>query len=249
MDFSFDSIDFSCITKDSSDNVISINNVDNDNSESIIYDKTTNETYRIKRLFKIDPLTDLEVPDNLAFKFSQAWNPYTGFRESDDIIGPLYFNAIILYDYYFASRYKGLWYPPQDQYQGYYGDLAGTGKNIEITSRGSNPERYLFRLPIIDSYLPHNHNYSSMTMGPELNENEISQIDSIVCQSHPKKSYSNFTSLTELKFYYDRALESSPDPNSDEIKELKQKYPTLSEKEINGKYNRYYIDKLVKIKY
>ena len=75
-------------------------------------------------------------------------------------------------------------------------------------------------------------------MGPELTDNEISEIDVIIHQFHPKKNNSNFTSLTTLKYYYDNAIESSPDPNSDEIKELKLKYPNLSGKEINEKYNR-----------
>jgi len=215
----------------------------------IEYDKTTNETYRVKRLFKIDPITDQEVPDNLAFKFIFSWNPCTGVRGTPDIIGPLYFNVINLYDYYYLNRYNGLWNQPQEQFQGYYGDYVGTGKNIKITSRGYNPEKYLFRLPIIDCYLLNNHNYSVITMGPELTDDEISQCDKIIIQSHPKKSLSNFASLTLLKYYYDRALDVSPDPNCDEIKELKQKYPSLSQREINEKYNRYWVDKLVKLKY
>lgn len=246
MNFSYDAIDFNLLDYDESKYNIKKDKVLNDN---IIYDKTTTESYRIKRIFKIDPLTEIEVPDELAFKFNDIWNPYNGMREKIDPIGPLYFNAINLYDYFYSNRYRGLWNPPQGQYQGYYGDLVGTGKNISIKSRGSNPERYLYRLPIIDCYLSSNHNYSIITMGPELTENEISQIDSIVLKSHPKKTNSKFASLTQLKYYYDRALDISPDPDSDEIKELKEKYPTLSEKEINEKYNRYWVDKLVNLKY
>ena len=51
-----------------------------------------------------------------------------------------------------------------------------------------------------------------------------------------------------IKYYYDNALNPSPDPDSDEIKELKKKYPNLGMVEINEKYNRYWIDKLVKLK-
>jgi hypothetical protein len=260
MNFSFDAIDFCSLIKnnDINDSIILNNSIDtsidkkNDlqkNEDKLTnFDKTTSETYRIKRIFKIDPLTDLEVSENLAFKFLQEWNPYTGIRGSDDIIGPLYFNAINLYDYYFSNRYKGLWNPPSEQYQGYYGDFVGTGKNIKIKSRGSHPERYLYRIPIIDCYLPTTHNYSHITMGPELTDQEIIQIDIIISKYHSKKFSSNFTSLTTLKYYYDMALEISPDPNSDEIKELKIKYPFLNEKEINEKFNRYWVDKLVKLK-
>lgn len=264
MDFSFDSIDFNSLIKNNPDKknnhglsydsvdiskTIDINKTSTDTNNLTNYDKTTCETYRIKRLFKIDPLTDLEVPDNLAFRFLYSWNPYTGIRGTDDIIGPLYFNAINLYDYFFSNRYKGLWNPPVGEFQGYYGDLVGTGKNIKIKSRGSNPEKYLYRIPIIDCYLSQNHNYSHITMGPELTDHEVSQIDRIVMSSHPKKSHSNFASLTMLKYYYDMALESSPDPKSDEIIDLKNKYPSLGERDINEKFNRYWVDKLVRLKY
>ena len=243
MNFSFDIIDLNILKN------ISDDKKNEKKDDNIIFDKNTTETYRIKRLFKIDPLTDIEVPENIAFKFKFSWDPYTGKRNGNDSIGPLYFNAINLYDYYYENRFRGLWFPPAEQYQGYYGDLIGTGKNISIKSRGSNPEKYLFRLPIIDCYLPNNHNLSFITMGPELSDDEICEIDNIVNQFHSKKKNNNFTSLTALKYYYDQSIESSPDPNSDEIKELKLKYPNLSEKEINEKYNRYWVDKLVRIKY
>lgn len=247
MNFTFDQIDFTNFNKDTN-KVIKNTEVKN---EEILekYDKTTNETYRIKRLFKIDPFTDQEIPSNLIFEFTNIWDPYTGLRQNSDPIGPLCFNAINLYDYYYSNRYKGLWNPPVDQYQGFYGDLIGTSKQIKIKSRGSNPEKYLFRLPIIDCYLPPNHNYSIITMGPELTNNEISQIDTIILNSHPKKTSPNFATLTMLKYYYDNALNPNPDQDSDEIIELKIKYPNLSEKEINEKYNRYWVDKLVKLKY
>lgn len=247
-DYSFDQIDFSILNREESIDKNQKKYINIDNNETK-YDNTTNETYRIKRLFKIDPFTDQEIPSNLIFEFKCKWNPYTGIRDKPDPIGPLCFDAINLYDYFYSNRYKGLWNPPVEQFQGYYGDLLGAGKGIKIKSRGSNPERYLFRLPIIDCYLPINHNFSIVTMGPELTDNEISNIDNIVQKSHPKRSQPNFTSLTMIKFYYDNALNSSPDPDSDEIKELKKKYPTLNENEINEKYNRYWVDKLVKLKY
>lgn len=238
MDFSFDSIDF-----------LNINSNNEKTTNISKYDSTTTETYRIKRLFKIDPLTDREVSENLAFIYPFEWNPYTGIKTNPDPIGPMYFNALDLYDYYWFNRYKGLYNPPQDEYQGYYGDLIGSGSSIHIKSRGTNPEKYLFRLPIIDCYLPPNHNYSIITMGPKLTNEEIDQIDSIILSSHYKRTHPNFMSLKLLKSYYDCALESNPDPNSDQIKELKKKFPNLSTREINEKYNRYYVDILVNTKY
>ena len=247
MDFSFDSIDFGYFDDKTSQS----DTIDSIKTTRILeqYDKTTNETYRIKRLYKIDPILDNEIPNELIFEFKYKWNPYTGVRGVIDDIGPLCFNAINLYDYYYINRYNGLWTPPQDGFQGIYGDMVGRGKNIIVKSRGTYPEKYLFRLPIIDCYLSPTHNLSVITMGPELIEEEINQIDMIITKLHPKKSNSKFSSLTILKYYYDRALDISPDSNSDDIKELKSKYPNLSPSEINQKYNRYYVDKLVNLKY
>jgi hypothetical protein len=262
MDFSFDSIDFSSysdiavsntnINTNTNTNTNTNNNSSsnkNSNKISEKYDNTTTEIYRIKRLYKIDPILDNEVPKELIFKFMFKWNPYNGSRGEIDDVGPLCFNAINLYDYYYINRYNGLWTPPQDGFQGMYGDMVGSGKNVNIKSRGTYPEKYLFRLPIIDCYLPPTHNLSIVTMGPELFEDEINEIDSIIKKSHPKKFHPKFASLTMLKYYYDRALDMSPDPNSSDIKEFKSKYPNLSLKEINQKYNRYYVDKLVNLKY
>ena len=270
MSFSFDAIDFSSYC-DNLDNNTNTNTNTNTNSNSnnsnvniyiinskdliktsnnqVQYDKTTNETYRIKRLYKIDPITDTEVIPSQCFEFKYKWNPYNGIRMEIDKIGPLCFNAINLYDYYYINRYKGLWTPPQDGFQGMYGDIVGSGKVVNVKSRGAFPERYLFRLPIIDCYLPSTHNMSIITMGPELTENEITEIDAIITKHHSKKSNPRFASLTTLKYYYDRALDISPDPDSDDIKELKAKYPKFTENEINAKYNRYFVDKLVNLKY
>ena len=252
MDFSFDSIDFSSCLHDKtqeSDMNLNSSKIDTDIKIFEQYDKITCETYRIKRLYKIDPISDIEIPKDFIFEFKYKWNPYNGFREDIDDVGPLCFNAINLYDYYYINRYKGLWTPPQDGFQGIYGDMVGSGKNVLIKSRGTYPEKYLFRLPIIDCYLPLTHNLSIVTMGPELTEQEITQIDLIVTKLHPKRFNPKFASLTMLKYYYDRALDISPDPDLDDIKELKSKYPNLSPSEIKQKYNRYYVDKLVNIKY
>jgi hypothetical protein len=242
MNFSFDKIDFSTNFINESCIQYKTNNIEQ-------YDKTTSETYRIKRLYKIDPILNNEIPIELIFEFPYKWNPYNGLRDNFDPIGPLCFNAINLYEFYYINRFKCLWTPPQDGYQGMYGDSVGSGKIVNIKSRGENPDKYLFRLPIIDCYLPIDHNLSVVTIGPELTENEISQIDKIIMNHHTKRFNSNFASLTMLKYYYDRSLDILPDHNSDEIKDLKKIHPNLSDNEINQKFNRYYVDKLVNLKY
>lgn len=221
--------------------------VDNNNETEIInedkYDITTLETYRIKRIFKIDPIDDYEIPKNLIFEFKNKWNPYTGCRLDEDEIGPLCFNSLNLFDYFYKNRLNGLWYIPSDNFEGYYGELVGSGTNIQINSRGFYPEKYLFRLPIIDCYLKNNHNYSVVTMGPLLTDEEIEIIDNILLK-YGKKRY--LTTLKIIKNFYDKALCKNPNP--DEIEELQKKFPSYSKKDIIEKYNRINVDKLIQLK-
>lgn len=236
MDFNFEEIDFTKLTLKPESDI---------KKQVLTYDKTTTETYRIKRILKIDPLTHTEVPENLRFEYENQWNPITGEVIGLDEVGPLCFNAITLYDYLFANRYKGLWNPASDGYEGYYGDLVGSGSKLEIKSRGFNPEKYLFRLPIIDCYLHPDHNYSIITMGPILTNDHIKKIDHVVLSHHKNKKF--LTPLAKIKDYYDKAIEK--EPNCDEFIEYKKKYSQLAEQELKENFNRMYVDKLVKIKY
>lgn len=201
------------------------------------YDITTTEKYRIMRLYKVDPIMNEEIPNNLIFEFKYKWNPITGIRESLDDYGALCFNALNLYQYFFSNRYNGLWNPPRDQYQGYYGDLLGSGKDILINGK-FYPEKYLYRLPIIDCYLKKSHNHSIITMGPVLTDEEINNIDILI--SNYKK---NKPTLKVLKEHYDQAINNLPD-----ISELKKLNPSLSDRELVEKYNRSFVDKLVNMK-
>lgn len=240
MNLNFDFVDFTSIN---------IQDIEN-NTNSINYDKTTTETYRIKRLFKIDPLTDTEIQDKLIFSYKYKWNPYTGECTDIDETGPLCFNALTLYNYFFANRFKGLWNPPNDGFQGYYGELVGSGLKLEIKSRGINPEKYLFRLPIIDCYLEENHNYSQITMGPLLSEEDIDIIDHIVLEHHKNKN-KHITPLYLLKNYYDYALNSSFDLDEFLIFKMLKKNAdlNLSCNELLYKFNKIHVDKLVNLKY
>ena len=122
MDLNFDLLDESLLeTNQNNNNKILV-------KETERYDKTTVETYRIKRLYKIDPLTDHKIPNQLIFEYNYRWNPYTGKRLDIEPVGSLCFNALTLYDYYFSNRFKGLWNPAEDNFQGYYGDLIGAGE-------------------------------------------------------------------------------------------------------------------------
>jgi hypothetical protein len=213
-------------------------------SNDIKYDKTTTEFYRIKRLFNIDPILDEKIPENLIFKFSNKWDPLTGNRNGIDEIGPLCFNAFNLYKFYIKNRFNGLWTPPYNDntgfYQGCYGDCLGAGISINIDNRGCFPEKYLFRLPIVDCYLNPNHNFSIVTMGPILSDLEITEIDNIILNNILHK---NLPKLSTIKKWYDKAICDNPD-----INKLKKKYNLTSDRDVKDKYNRKYVDKLVNIK-
>ncbi|AYV80026.1 MAG: hypothetical protein Gaeavirus6_1, partial [Gaeavirus sp.] len=176
-------------------------------SSESIYDKTTTEYYGLMRKNKIDPIMHDEIPEDLIFEFKDKWNPLTGQRESTDASGPLCFNALNLYEYYFINRLNGLWTSSTSEYEGFYGDSIGRGQDIKINAVVSCPERYLYRLPIIDCYLKKNHNHSIITMGPKLLDDEIALIDELV-SNHVG---SDRPTLKVLKELYDSALDSEPD--------------------------------------
>jgi len=198
------------------------------------YDDTTIEIYRTMRLYKIDPIMNEEIPKHLIFDFKYKWNPISGIRKEIDEMGALCFNAWNLYQYFYKNRYNGIWYPPKEQFQGYYGDLLGCGTDMIVNGKPCS-EKYLYRLPIIDCYLKKSHNHSIITMGPILTDEEIDNIDKIISNLRKNKP-----TLKTLKEYYDQALNSSPD-----ITELKKTFPDLTDRELKEKFNRMYVDKLV----
>ena len=248
MDFNFEQIDFEQIDFepiDFSKLEITMKNKNDLNKEMVQYDKTTTESYRIKRQLKIDPLTDTEIPPHLIFEYKYRWDPYTGKIIDDDPVGPLCFNALTLYDFIFSIRFKGLWNPPVDGFQGFYGDLVGSGIKMEIKSRGANIEKYIFRLPIIDCYLPPEHNLSFVTIGPILSDEDIERIDEIVKKYHKNKY--NITGLKTIKEYYDLAITN--DTSDKEFNKYKEKNNfAFSEKEMLENFNRVYVDKIVKLR-
>jgi hypothetical protein len=203
------------------------------------YDEETTETYRTLRLLKFDPMTNEEISKELLFEFKYKWDPITGKRKGVDEHGPLCFDALNLYQYYYLNRYNGLWYPPSQNFQGYYGDLLGIGSDMMVNGVRPYPEKYLYRLPIIDCYLKRGHNSSIITMGPKLTEEEIEEIDRLT-----SKHRNNKISLKKLKEYYDEALNSSPDISKMEYKNTN----SMTEKELIEKYNKTFVDKLVNCK-
>ena len=189
------------------------------------YDKTTTETYRAKRLLKLDPLTDEIIPPYMEFSYKYKWNPYNGEITGIDPIGPLVFNALNLYKYFLNNKLNGLWIPPIND------------ENGNFDSRGEHPQKYLFRLPIIDCYLPKNYNFSVITMGPLLNDDDINNIDNTL-KEYYKNNY--YPSIMQIKKLYDEAI-----TNNYDIIELRRKYGNyLSDTGLKDKYNRSFVELL-----
>lgn len=245
------------------------------------FDKVTTETYLVKRRLQKCALVDKDIHQSCKFSFKYMWNPINGERGAIDKVGPLYFNVIELYNYYYDNRYKGLWTPStydpvtKQSYEGYYGDLVGSGKNIKINSRGFHPDKYLFRLPIQDCYLYEDHNHSVVTMGPLLTDDEIKEIDILILNlpSEYKHLVKSYTTLSALKALYDNAIDESPQINMfntwvnnnnninsnqlikdvckwwiDTTSEQKNDYMNQNLIMLKDFYNRSYVDKLVAIK-
>jgi len=208
--------------------------------KQITFDDNTMQYYKTMRTRNMDPISLTELPSD-CFKFDYQWDAYTGERLDKDPFGPLCFDPDTLIKYYYENRLNGLWNAESDEsggyFEGYYDVAVGAGQNITIKSRGDNPERYLFRLPIIDCYwLSNVSNETVVTMGPKLTDEEIKAID--VLASKQGSNYENKfgvkrPSICLMKNLYDMAIAD--------------KLPDHDENKLN-KANRQAVDQLRKIR-
>ncbi|AYV80847.1 MAG: hypothetical protein Harvfovirus8_8 [Harvfovirus sp.] len=182
----------------------------------IKYDDKTIHYYKTLRERKMDPILLSEIDDKISFKFFEEWNPYTGERLLKDPYGPLYFHPDTLIRYFYVNRLNDLWVPESEQdgifYEGMYDVAVGAGFDIYIQSRGYNPEKYLFRLPI-DCYWLRCIDGSNVTMGPILTDQEIKQIDELAKKCGHSYYYqykAERPNLYEIKKFYDRAINKKP---------------------------------------
>jgi len=170
----------------------------------IVYDKQTCVHYKKLRDQHIDPITLEPVDENKAFKYYFKWNPFSGDKGQIDSDGPLCFSPISLAKYFYMNRLKNLWSvavsDERGEQTGYYGNAVGNGPDFNIISRGDHPEWYLFRLPIIDCYMPENGNDQFITLGPKLTEKEITEIHELA-QKYYKQEYKDLFSHKKGKQY------------------------------------------------
>jgi hypothetical protein len=173
--------------------------------------------YRECRLKEIDPIT-YEKPEH-PYSYPYEWDPYTGEITKEDINGPINFDPINILNYFYHNKLNNLWvslsHDEYNFYDGYYGELVGIGKDINIVPKGKCPEKYLFRVPLNNCYLKKNYDRSVITSSPKLTNKDIVQIDNIIQKyySHTneyKNKYKKITSLLYLKTIYDLAISKEP---------------------------------------
>lgn len=187
-----------------------------------IYDDNTKIDYKYLRIAKQDPIS-FESFNNITkkvFKFDDIWNPYTGERVGKkDPYGSLYINPINLIHYWYIHRVDNLYMYPQDTNDGTWEGIplngVGAGDDFYITGRGNFPEWYLFRLPILDCYIPKNNTSSqAITMGPKLTYDEIKIIYNLA-NKYWKKTYNirfnkKMPDLMKLYKHYNVAIDRFP---------------------------------------
>lgn len=196
--------------------------------EEITYDKCkpTNiyMEYR-KNNIEIFTMSEINPLDKSIFKFYHQWDPYNGKRGGIDPSGPLLFDANALIHYWYVKRLNNLWMNPNDNhdyddandantfhqntFHGYYGDALGNGPDFFIPSRGKHMDWYLFRLPVFDCYLPHDHNDQIATMGPILSDKEIDMVYKLAKKTPYPYNYKR-PNLLLLKKYYENAISMNP---------------------------------------
>lgn len=220
------------------------------------YDETTLEYYRVIRQRKMNVFLPgySDFDSSKSFMYPYRWNPYSGEKIDVDPYGPLcFFPDDLIYNFY-IKRLDMLWTDAVDEfggfYEGFYGDAVGAGKSIEIAGRGSYPERYLFRLPITNCYLPKSHNMIFITMGPILSDEEILEIDELANKfgNYYRKTYrKNRPSLYKMKQLYDQAISKTPDISKLISKEKEILLTNTELAEIRERANKEAVEELKKL--
>ena len=186
------------------------------------YNDRTIKYYKILRKNKINvmsPSTDNLIYDpSKSFCFEYIWDPITGERTLvKDPYGGLYFFPDELINYFYTKRLTGLWIEPNEYYSGGYDYGVGAGENLSQNNYIDKRQDYLFRLPVPDCYLLKNTSFSTITMGPKLNFEEIKNIYELA-EKYYMLNYKNTynvqrPNLIKLYKYYSNAISLTPELN------------------------------------
>ncbi len=209
----------------------------------IEFDDATTNFYRVMRERKLNVFTqEDDIEPDKCFQYRYMWDVFTGEVLGPDPCGSLWFHPVELVNYFAEYCLKNLWHDQVDEqggiYEGYYGDLLGSGDDMFVKGRGYYTELYLFRLPIVDCYMPKGCSLSLITMGGKLTEIDLQQIDDLMKKYHSKLYFKKYKkhppSLIEMKKHYDNAISSKP--SLEEMGFTKEDEKTMSEGDL--KHNR-----------
>ena len=153
-----------------------------------------NDCYHNYHNVLLDPILKLELPlqeEKKLFKYKYIWDPYNGNRLGIDPRGPLYFDPCSLVYYFYKNRLKKLYKFPDSDFEGYYDDAVGIGKDFFRKDIGYNIHWYLFRLPL--QFANYNKNLQQTTVGPKLSYYEIQNIYELAL------TYNNFEERFNMK--------------------------------------------------
>jgi hypothetical protein len=220
------------------------------------YDKRTLEYYRVIRERRSNPFFPdmcFDQSDDV-FQYPFRWNAYDGNIIDVDPYGPLCFDPEELSQYFYSKRLNMLWHNETDTssgvYGGYYGDAVGSGLNIKVEGRGEYKERFLFRLPILDCYLPTTHHNSVVTMGPLLTLDMLEEIDTLNGVSYDRDApllkkvskRKGKSSLVHMYKLYLQALSVNPDLSEYITDKDLKRLNGEKLKQLRDKANRYAVD-------
>lgn len=199
--------------------------------KNIKYNNDTTDYYVGLRKTKQDPIS-MDIINN-AFEFHNMWDPYTGEIQEKDPYGPLCFDPDNLIFSFWKKRLSNIWISENDSqegyYEGYFGSGLGIGSNFYIVGRGTHPERYIFRIPIIDIYLTEDHNEQITTLGPKLTDEDIESIYNLSLKNinnYKKKFKKERPNIIIMKLLFDIAISKEPEiiikKNQEKLKAYKR---------------------------
>ena len=198
--------------------------------KNIKYNCDTIDYYVGLRKTKLDPISMTDINNN-AFEYPNMWDPYTGDIQEKDPYGPLYFDPDNLIYAFWKKRLSNLWIRENDSqegyYEGYYGSGLGIGEDFFIVGRGAHPERYIFRIPIIDIYLTDDHNEQIITLGPKLTDEDVENIYNLSLKNpnnYKKKFKRNRPNIIVIKILFDISISKEPEKLIKKNKEKLKKF-------------------------
>lgn len=209
------------------------------------YITINNNFYIQNRINNICPLSF----EKLSFGYLEyrMWNSITGeFLNKNDPFGPLIIDINYLVNYFYVNRLRHIYTHGNINQTGLFGDAIGKYPNFFLPGRGSNPQWYLFRLPINDCYIDKK-NLKYITMGPKLSIHDIKKIYDLCKRLNTYQTIFNrpIPNIVELYQIYHKIIERCPyDIDSSVIQTLGEEYIS----QMTNDYFIPYINKLIHFK-